>query len=253
MSDKLFENINQAPAAPSKEEAAKTSGETNITGDNDADNEEDDDLPNELDLLKQRAKMMGITFSNNIGLEALREKVNAKMTAPEEPVNPALPVAEVPAPAPVIQEPVVQQAPVVPEPPLVQPTAKAAPAKPKTLRQYLYEREMKLVRVRIQNLDPKDADLPGEIFTVANEYLGTVRIMVPFGEVTDNGWHVPVCILRQIKARQFLQIRVRKRNGREVIEQNWVRKFSIEELPPLDAEGLSKLATQQAMQAGQGD
>ena len=33
----------------------------------------------ELSLLKQRASMMGIVFSNNIGIEKLRERVNEKL------------------------------------------------------------------------------------------------------------------------------------------------------------------------------
>jgi selenocysteine-specific translation elongation factor len=43
----------------------------------------------ELSLLKQRASMMGIVFSNNIGIEKLRERVNEKLAeevAEEKPV-----------------------------------------------------------------------------------------------------------------------------------------------------------------------
>ena len=38
-----------------------------------------DNLPDELSVLKQRATMMGIQFSNNIGLETLRKKIEDKM------------------------------------------------------------------------------------------------------------------------------------------------------------------------------
>ena len=31
--------------------------------------------PDELQMLKSRARMMGITFSNNIGVDALRDKI----------------------------------------------------------------------------------------------------------------------------------------------------------------------------------
>ena len=33
---------------------------------------------NELDVLKQRARMMGVEFSNNIGVETLRDRIRAK-------------------------------------------------------------------------------------------------------------------------------------------------------------------------------
>ena len=46
----------------------------------------------ELSLLKQRASMMGIVFSNNIGIEKLRERVNEKLAeeAKEEPTGKAI-------------------------------------------------------------------------------------------------------------------------------------------------------------------
>ena len=40
---------------------------------------EDQNKPNELESLKRRATILGIPFSNNIGLETLRERVNAKL------------------------------------------------------------------------------------------------------------------------------------------------------------------------------
>ena len=40
--------------------------------------------PSELDLLKARAKMIGLTFSNNISVETLREKIRAKVDGVEE-------------------------------------------------------------------------------------------------------------------------------------------------------------------------
>ena len=46
----------------------------------DLNQEQSDDLqmPSELDLLKQRATLMGITFSNNIGEETLRQRIADK-------------------------------------------------------------------------------------------------------------------------------------------------------------------------------
>lgn len=175
----------------------------------------------ELSLLKQRASMMGIVFSNNIGIEKLRERVNEKLAeeaSQEEAVKPI-----------------------------------EAKVKEKSLRQNIIDENMRLIRIRITNLDPKKSNLPGEIITVANEFLGTVRKFVPFGEVTDGGYHVPYCIYKLLKARKFLNIRTVKNPAdplKPIIQQNWVNEFALEVLPQLTQEELDKLAVTQAASGG---
>lgn len=189
----------------------------------------------ELEMLKNRARLMGITFSNNISAETLKARIQAKLDGEAEQSKP---------------EQTENQENKEPEVTQTAPSAKAA--KPKTLRQQLYEREMKLVRLRITNLDPKKKDLPGEIITVANSVLGTVRKFVPFGEVTDDGYHVPHCIYKQLRDREFLHIRTRKgsHGGTPIVESKMVREFALEILPPLTKEELAKLAAAQAAKAG---
>lgn len=178
-------------------------------------------MPDELTVLKQRAKLMNISFSNNISLEKLRQKIadaqEGKASEPEQ------------------EEPEVN--------PLED--TKKAPVKETEaqMRQRIRLEQTRLIRVRIQNLDPKKKDLPGEIITVANEYMGTIRKFVPFGEATDNGYHIPYCIYEFLKNRKFLNIRVSQKGKK--IEQAWVREFAIEELPPLTQEDLDKLAAAQ--------
>ena len=178
-------------------------------------------MPDELTVLKQRAKLMNISFSNNISLGKLRQKIadaqEGKASEPEQ------------------------------EEPEVNPLEdkKKAPVKETEaqMRQRIRLEQTRLIRVRIQNLDPKKKDLPGEIITVANEYMGTIRKFVPFGEATDNGYHIPYCIYEFLKNRKFLNIRVSNKGKK--IEQAWVREFAIEELPPLTQEDLDKLAAAQ--------
>jgi hypothetical protein len=178
----------------------------------------------EMTVLKQRARLLGVEFSNNIGLETLKERVRAKMEAAEEAENPTVAETDV---NPLTGDNEVR-------------------TKPLTIREQLQRDEMKLVRVRITNLDPKKKDLPGEIFTVANEYLGTVTKYIPFGEVTDNGYHLPNCIFRQLEARKFLDVRTRKgADGQIKVQQGWAREFSLDVLPPLTQDELDKLATAQ--------
>ncbi|QEM41173.1 hypothetical protein HYP85_gp093 [Pseudomonas phage Zuri] len=184
----------------------------------------------ELDLLKQRATLLGISFSPNIGVETLRERIATKQAELESAQN---------------QESQTTQA-----NPLIGQTAQEAeaPVKTKSLRQHLIDENMKLVRLRITNLDPKKKDLKGEIFTVANEFLGTVRKFVPYGEDTDEGYHVPYCIYKMLDKRKFLEIKTwrNKATGQQEVSQRWVREFSLEVLEPLTEKELATLAAAQA-------
>lgn len=191
------------------------------TTDNVQGNDSVDELQvDEMTILKQRATMMGIKFSNNIGLEALRKKVadaQEGITEQEQPeVNP------------------------------LATTTSAVQEDKLSMAQRIRLENTRLVRVRIQNLDPKKKDLPGEILTVANDYMGTVRKYVPYGEATDNGYHIPYCLYKLLKNRKFLHVSVKKgRNGKERVEQQWVREFAIEILPQLTEEELKQLGQAQ--------
>lgn len=196
--------------------------------------EGDDDLKiDELALLKQRATMMGVSFSNNIGIETLKERIAAKQSELDGSAQPQTnALAETPMSS--------SQGEGLGSP---------APVKQLTLRQYLHKKSMKLVRLRIVNLDPKKKDMPGDFFTVANEYLGTVTKYVPFGEVTDNGYHVPYCIYKLLKSKKFLNIRTYtdRKNGNEIkVEQRWANEFALEVLDPLTEHELAQLAVAQA-------
>jgi hypothetical protein len=115
------------------------------------------------------------------------------------------------------------------------------------LRKEMVAEEMKLIRLRITNLDPKKKELKGEIITFANSILGTVKKFVPFGEATDNGYHVPNCIYKILKRREFLQIRTGKN---DVPDTRWVREFALEVLPQLTPAELANLARNQAAKQG---
>lgn len=185
----------------------------------------------ELAMLKDRAKLMGIKFSNNIGLDSLREKVNAAQAGEKATVE-----AEV--------EPVAKVNPLA----AVGAAVEAPEVKVMTLRQYMVQEQMKLVRLRIQNLDPKKKDLPGEVICIANEFLGTVKKYIPYGEASDDGYHVPHCIFTELEARRFQNIRTYtdKPTGQIRVESSWAREFSLEVLPPLTREELTQLASAQA-------
>ena len=193
-------------------------------------NTEGETAVDELALLKERAKQMGIPFSNNISLETLRKRISDKMEGQEEPeVNPLTGDVEIAA---------ITSAP------------KKLDAKQNALalRKMMQRDQMKLVRVRITNMDPKKKDLPGEIWTVSNEYLGNVRKMIPYGEQTDDGFHIPYCLFRLLQSKRFLHIRTVKDRvtGVERQEKQWVKEFSLDVLPDLTKEELARLAAAQA-------
>ena len=244
MADELFKNVGKdAPATETKaaekpaeapkqeavEGAASTSGSNDEGG---AAPEEQAQQPSELDMLKSRAKLMGITFSNNIGLDALKTKIEEHKQASETKTQ-----------TQVTAQTNEQQA--------ESQTENQKKAKTLSLRSHLQKEKMKLVRLRITNLDPKKKDLPGEILTTGNEYLGTVRKFVPFGEATDNGYHVPYCLYEMMRDRKFLSIKTRKGpKGQTIVEQQMVREFALEILPPLTEAELARLSAAQLSAGG---
>lgn len=188
---------------------------------NQIENEFDTSEEAELAALKERAKMMGLKLSPKIGLEKLKAKIEAKLNPTvEEDIDPG-------------EETEVQR--------------KAR------IRKKQIAEQMVLIRCRIANLNPSKRDLRGEIFTVANKYVGTVRKFIPYGEATDNGYHIPHIIYEQLKTRKFLQVNTRNdrsAGNQIVVDQRWVPEFSIEVLPQLTQEELDKLAASQAAAGG---
>lgn len=171
----------------------------------------------ELDLLKQRADTMGIKYSPNIGIDTLKQKIEDKLAGNKTSDADAEPAVETHA----------------------------------QIRHRMQMEEMKLVRLRIANLNPDKKDLHGEIFTVANKFLGTVRKFIPYGEATDNGYHVPYVLYKQLRDRKFLQTRVTQQaGGHTEVQTKWVPEFALEILEPLTQEELNRLANKQAAAAG---
>lgn len=221
----------------------------------------------ELEQLKKRADQLSITYSNNIGLDTLREKVRAKLEG-EEPSNDVdedekraeeeAAVAEIKklAEAPLEELPVAAASatsrgknPFEPVAPMATQAAAApnpVPAKVSlraAKRDRLIKDKMRLVRCRIYNMDPKKKELHGEIISVGNELLGTVRKFIPFGEATDDGYHIPLIIYNQLASRKFLHVKTTRnpRNGQINVSTSWQREFNLEVLPPLTEAELNDL------------
>lgn len=177
----------------------------------------------ELSMLKERARLMGIPFNGNIGVDALRKRINDRLEGkPDEVIQASPQVAQMSQ-------------------------AKTRAQIEQELRDTQQAEQLALVRCRIYNLNPAKADLPGEIVAVANRYIGTVRKFIPFGEATENGYHIPRVLLNDLKARQFQHITTKRdKKGQIEVKTRLVPEYNIVELPPLTEEELQELAIRQA-------
>lgn len=192
-------------------------------------------MSEELQQLKERADQLGIPYKGNIGVEALRNKVNAKLAGKVDPGDDdsdGLPNG---------QDPDSHRSP-------------GTGPKVETeqqIRERIVAEATKLVRCRITNLNPAKAAFKGEIITVGNRYTGAISKFVAFGEATDEGYHIPKIIFDELKQRKFNSLRSEKgANGVYHPVQRLVPEFAIEVLDPLTPEELEQLARKQAAAAG---
>jgi hypothetical protein len=171
----------------------------------------------ELAALKARADMMGVNYHPSIGLEKLREKVNAAIAG----------------------EATKEEAPAAP-------AAKSGEETEGQRTKRLKDDAHRLVRVRLVCMNPAKAEWPGEIVSVGNAVVGSVSKYIPFN--ADEGWHIPNIILQHLKERQCQVFHtVQDSRGNKTRKGKLIREFSIEELPPLTQEELHDLAQRQAM------
>ena len=246
------ENQNTSLFAPAGAAPAATEGsdENRKTVDEMSDEEK---AAAEKKALRERAKLMGLNPSPNASADTLRAQIKAKIDGETSASATETPPAQEPAPAPV--NPLVESTTAPINKSMEQAAANAMnsaerqgrPLTKAERRQIALAEAMKLVRVRISNLDPKKKDLPGEIVTVANGVVGTVRKFIPFGEATDDGYHIPFILYQHLKERTFVQVRqVRdKRTGTNSTQTRDVREFAIEILEPLTQAELDQLAQAQ--------
>lgn len=192
---------------------------------------------NELDTLKARADQMGITYKSNIGVEALKAKINAKLDDKPDPGD----GDEAQAGTTAQTETGTTAAPV----------GLTKSQQEQKFRDEQQKEHMALVRVRISCLNPMKSQVKGEFITVANKYLGTVTKFVPFGEQTDEGFHIPKILLAEMRNRKFNSVTTKKGpNGQMLPTQRLVPEFAIEELEPLTEQELARLAAAQLAESG---
>ena len=190
--------------------------ETNLIEDT---QEDKVDVQNELDALKARANLLGVKFHPSISLEKLREKVNAAVTSDGAATSEEEEAKDSEEPK---QDTIGEK------------------------RKRLKTDALKLVRIRLTCLNPAKKEWDGEIITVGNSLIGSVKKFVPFN--ADDGWHVPHVLYQQLKERQCqVFYTATDARGNKVRKGKLIKEFAIEVLPPLTKEELEELARRQAM------
>lgn len=196
-------------------------------------NNEEQSQPNELDLLKQRADTMGITYHPNIGIEKLKEKINDKLAPPEEKEEG------------VSQEDhnsemeTIQAAQNTANADTFTPGRRETPAQLAAAKR----KEMnRLVRIRVSNMNPVNANLKGVLAQCGNSQVGVLKKFIPF----NVAWHVPKMLLGYLQNKQFVtHYEVKDNRGRKIKRKRLINEFSIEILPPLTGPELQELKQRQ--------
>jgi hypothetical protein len=187
------------------------------------------EVPSELDNLKARANMLGISYNANIGVAKLAAKIDLKLGSDE--VNDA--------------------------------TKHHNESNSKTHEKfYMTQTEYKadkrkrdkanagrMIRVRITCMNPNKTSWQGEIVSVGSAKLGTYKKFIPFN--SDQPWHMPVMMYQALKERKCSVFQtVQGARGEKIRKAKLINEFAMEVLPPLTKQELKDLAQRQAMAEG---
>lgn len=169
--------------------------------------EKDEDLKDVVDeraTLMARADKLGISYSNNIGVETLRNRINDKIDELDQAAETSL----------------------------IETDKNMAARKEAT----------KLIRVNITSMENTKNNMSGEIITVSNNVVGTIKRYIPYGE----DWHVESIILDTLRDKMFQAFRTeRNRDGSETRRGYSARAYGIQVLEPLTKEELAELKASQ--------
>ena len=182
-----------------------------------------------LDSIRKQADNLGIKYHHKAGVAKIEKLIYAHNN---------------PTPAPTIaeaKEPV-RMASTVAQPPFIATPVVKEKETPSQHTKRKHREANKLVRVMITCMNPNKKDWEGEVFTVANRIIGTIKKYVPF----NREFHVPMAIFKMIQQRKC-QIFKRERNGGKVTSRPMlIKEFGINVLPNLTQDELVELAKTQA-------
>ena len=167
----------------------------------------------ELDRLKEQADSLGMKYHPSIGLDKL--KINLAEFEEKPPVFTRI--------TPVVEE-----------------------LTPGQAKMKIVKEATKLIRIRVTCMNPNKKEWEGEIFTVSNSVVPTLKKFVPFN--AEDGWHVPQMIVNMIEERKCQVFKtVKGPKGEKIRKGHMVPEFSIEYMDSLTETELGDLAKTQAM------
>lgn len=170
------------------------------------------ELSDELTVLKSRADLMGIQYSTNIGVDTLKKRIAERLTGDE-------PQADAPKISILLKSDEILD---------------------------VRAEALKLIHVRIVSMDELKRGQQGELFSVGNSVIPTVRRFVPFNVAT----HVEQFLLDQIREKEYQYFTDKKHSSGLVTRESRIGKaYAIEVLPPLTTEELAELARSQAVRS----
>ncbi len=172
----------------------------------------------EVELLRERAKMMGLKFHPLTGLDKMRAMVEEAM--PNKPAEAGLEAA----PA----------------------SATKIPYETKTQREARKRKTAgQLIRVIVTNMNQRTKDLPGQVYAAGNSFC-TFKKYIPFN--AERGFHIPYIIVEMLKNKKCQVFHtVEDKKGRKTRKGKLVPEFNIVVLPALTVEELKDLARAQAL------
>lgn len=175
------------------------------------DNFEHDDTDIQQDeraSLEARANLLGIKYHPSLSLEKLRERVNEVIRGNE-------------------------------------PTERPNPKEDIGAKRSRLKREAtKLIRCRIHCNDPAKKDWPGEVITVSNSVVGTIKKYIPYNQ--DEPYHIPSILINAMRDKKC-QVFVKKKDkhNNQITETKLISAYTLDILPPLTAEELKALSQAQ--------
>lgn len=179
-------------------------------------------IEDELETLKARADLMGVSYHPNIGVANLRARLEEQLETKGLETEEAAPE-------------------------VVETTLTPAQLEAQRINR-LRKEAIALKRIRVTCMNPNKKEWEGEVFTVANSVVGTQKKYVPF----NTEWHVPQIILNMIQERecQVFYTVVDPRTRQKSRKGKQTKEFAVEILPMLDEKQLKDLAQRQQMASG---
>ena len=198
-----------------------------------------DQQPDELELLRERAKQLGLKPHPKLGLVKLKKLVNDELNAESSKLKEDEDDTELPpSTRGKVSKPV--------DPQVAAMRATVFGVNDEHLSPK--DKASRLVRVVVNCRNPNKQEWEGEIFTIGNRKFGFKKY-VPFNN--EEGWHIPQMMYDHLLTKQC-QVFITKRDerGNRIREGKMINEFNIQVLPPLTPQEYKDLGQRQAMANG---